>query len=172
MPAIEARDLVRTYKTSTGVLRRRAIEVEAVRGVSFEVPEGELFGLLGLAIPVNSDTQITATVPSGATSGAISVTTPGGTVSSSSSFTVTVASSAPTISSFNPASARVGTSVTIIGTGFTGATQVAFNGTPSSYIVNSDAQITATVPSGATTGPISLTTPGGTTTSSKSLKIR
>src|SRR5437773_8000276 len=47
MAAIEARDLVRTYKTSTGVCRRRAIEVEAVRGVSFEVPEGELFGLLG-----------------------------------------------------------------------------------------------------------------------------
>jgi ABC-2 type transport system ATP-binding protein len=47
MPAIEARDLVRKYKTSTGIFRRRAIEVEAVRGVSFEVPEGELFGLLG-----------------------------------------------------------------------------------------------------------------------------
>jgi ABC-2 type transport system ATP-binding protein len=47
MPAIEARDLVRTYKTSTGVFRRRALEVEAVRGVSFEVAEGELFGLLG-----------------------------------------------------------------------------------------------------------------------------
>jgi ABC-2 type transport system ATP-binding protein len=47
MPAVEAHDLVRTYRTSTGILRRRAIEVEAVRGVSFEVGEGELFGLLG-----------------------------------------------------------------------------------------------------------------------------
>src|SRR2546423_417058 len=47
MAAIEARDLKRTYKTSTGIFRRKAIEVEAVRGVSFEVPEGELFGLLG-----------------------------------------------------------------------------------------------------------------------------
>src|SRR3954468_1931583 len=47
MAAIEARDLRRTYKTSTGVFRRRALEVEAVRGVSFEVAEGELFGLLG-----------------------------------------------------------------------------------------------------------------------------
>src|SRR5437588_365636 len=47
MPAIEARDLKRTYKTSTGIFRRRAIEVEAVRGISFEVAEGELFGLLG-----------------------------------------------------------------------------------------------------------------------------
>ncbi|MBA2475981.1 MAG: ATP-binding cassette domain-containing protein, partial [Actinobacteria bacterium] len=47
MGVIEARDLWRTYKTSTGVLRRRSLEVEAVRGVSFEVAEGELFGLLG-----------------------------------------------------------------------------------------------------------------------------
>jgi len=47
MAAIEARELRRTYRTSTGVFRRRALEVEAVRGVSFEVAEGELFGLLG-----------------------------------------------------------------------------------------------------------------------------
>ncbi len=47
MGAIEARELRRTYKTSTGVFRRRTLEVEAVRGVSFEVAEGELFGLLG-----------------------------------------------------------------------------------------------------------------------------
>src|SRR6476659_5367105 len=47
MVAIEARELRRTYRTSTGVFRRRALEVEAVRGISFEVAEGELFGLLG-----------------------------------------------------------------------------------------------------------------------------
>jgi len=46
-PAIEAIDLARTYKTHTGVVRRRPISVEAVRGVSFEVRPGELFGLLG-----------------------------------------------------------------------------------------------------------------------------
>jgi ABC-2 type transport system ATP-binding protein len=44
---IEADNLRRTYKTSTGVIRRRALEVEAVRGVSFAVEQGELFGLLG-----------------------------------------------------------------------------------------------------------------------------
>ncbi len=46
-PAIEALDLVRTYDTHLGVLRRKRIQVEAVRGVSFEVRPGELFGLLG-----------------------------------------------------------------------------------------------------------------------------
>src|SRR2546421_643070 len=47
MGVIEARDLRRTYKTTTGSIRRRTVVVEAVRGVSFEVGEGELFGLLG-----------------------------------------------------------------------------------------------------------------------------
>ena len=44
---IEAIELRRTYRTSTGVIRRKPLEVEAVRGVSFAVEQGELFGLLG-----------------------------------------------------------------------------------------------------------------------------
>jgi ABC-2 type transport system ATP-binding protein len=46
-PVVEAIDLHRTYRTTTGTFRRRSIDVEAVRGVSFEIEEGELFGLLG-----------------------------------------------------------------------------------------------------------------------------
>src|SRR5215210_2013201 len=44
---VEARDLTRSYHTTTGVLRRKPLVVEAVRGISFEVGDGELFGLLG-----------------------------------------------------------------------------------------------------------------------------
>ena len=47
MSVVEARDVRRTYRTTTGIFRRRAIEVEAVRGISFDIQEGELFGLLG-----------------------------------------------------------------------------------------------------------------------------
>jgi ABC-2 type transport system ATP-binding protein len=48
VPAVvEAIDLHRTYRTTTGTFRRRSLEVEAVRGVSFEIQQGELFGLLG-----------------------------------------------------------------------------------------------------------------------------
>jgi ABC-2 type transport system ATP-binding protein len=47
MAVIEVQGLRRTYKTTTGVLRRRPLEVEAVRGIDFEVADGELFGLLG-----------------------------------------------------------------------------------------------------------------------------
>jgi ABC-2 type transport system ATP-binding protein len=44
---IEAIDLRRVYHTTTGVIRRKPLDVEAVRGISFEVADGELFGLLG-----------------------------------------------------------------------------------------------------------------------------
>jgi len=47
MAVIEAIDLRRTYHTTTGVIRRKRLDVEAVRGVSFAVERGELFGLLG-----------------------------------------------------------------------------------------------------------------------------
>ena len=47
MAVVEVESLRRTYKTTTGTIRRRSLEVEAVRGVSFEIGKGELFGLLG-----------------------------------------------------------------------------------------------------------------------------
>ena len=47
MSVIEVADLRRTYRTSTGFFRRKPIDIEAVRGVSFAVDGGELFGLLG-----------------------------------------------------------------------------------------------------------------------------
>src|SRR5215210_2368848 len=47
MAVVEALDLHRTYRTSTGTLRRKWKNVEAVKGVSFGIEQGELFGLLG-----------------------------------------------------------------------------------------------------------------------------
>src|SRR5215831_21325409 len=47
MAAIEAEKLRRTYKSTSGFARRRSRTIEAVRGISFGVGEGELFGLLG-----------------------------------------------------------------------------------------------------------------------------
>jgi ABC-2 type transport system ATP-binding protein len=44
---IEVQELTRTYRSRTGAFRRRATVVEALRGVSFSVERGELFGLLG-----------------------------------------------------------------------------------------------------------------------------
>jgi ABC-2 type transport system ATP-binding protein len=47
MAAIEVSELCRTYSSRKGVIRRRRTEVHALRGISFEVERGELFGLLG-----------------------------------------------------------------------------------------------------------------------------
>jgi hypothetical protein len=113
---------------------------------------------------VVSATQITAFVPSGATTGKVKVDTGVGTAATSTAdFTV---GSCVTITSFTPTSGPVGTVVKITGTGFTGATAVSFNNVnATTFTVDSATQITATVPTGATTGKIKVTTPSGSATS-------
>ena len=71
----------------------------------------------------------------------------------------------PVIANFSPTSGPIGTSVTINGTGFTGTSAVKFNGTSAGYTVNSDTKITATVPTGATSGKIMVTNSMGSSTS-------
>ena len=115
---------------------------------------------------VVSDTYLTAVVPAGATTGSVTVTTPGGTLTSNKIFRVT-----PVILSFSPASGPVGTKVTIMGSSFTHASKVTFGGVKATFSVDSDTQITATVPTGAKTGKIQVTTPGGTATSSTSFTV-
>jgi IPT/TIG domain len=118
-----------------------------------------------LAASVVSATQITASVPSGATTGKVKVDTGVGTAATSTADFV-VAATCATITSFTPTSGPVGTVVTITGTGFTGATAVSFNNVAAtSFTVNSATQITATVPTGATTGKIRVTVGGGTVAS-------
>ena len=123
---------------------------------------------------VSSDTSLTLTVPSGATSGPIGVTTPAGTATSTNSFTVTVnppPPPPPTISGFTPTSGPVGTVVTISGTNFTGATAVTFNGTSAPFTVSSDASVATMVPAGATSGNVQVTTPNGVATSTASFLV-
>ena len=84
----------------------------------------------------------------------------------------TLTAPAPVITGFTPGDALVGASVTITGTSFTGATAVSFNGVnASTFNVDSATQITATVPVGASTGAISVTTIGGTATSSSNFIV-
>jgi uncharacterized repeat protein (TIGR03803 family) len=61
----------------------------------------------------------------------------------------------------------VGSSVEILGQGFTASTTVSFNGTPASVVVQSGEALSATVPAGATTGSITVTTSAGTLTSNR-----
>jgi len=139
-----------------------------ITGTDFTGATTVAFNGTAAAFSVNSSTQITATVPAGATTGKVSVTTPAGTATSTGDFTVIPA---PTITSFAPTTGPIGTSVVITGTEFTGATVVTFNGTTSTFAVDSATQITATVPSGALTGKIGVTTPGGTATSTADFTV-
>src|SRR5436305_1983095 len=78
---------------------------------------------------------------------------------------------APTISSFSPTSGGVGTTVTVNGTNFTGATSVKFNGQSASFSVISSTSISATVPNCSSSGTVSVTTANGTATSSGSFTV-
>jgi hypothetical protein len=142
----------------------------AITGSNFDGATAVRFNGTSASFTVDDPSDITATVPAGATDGPISVTTPGGTAASAASFDVIVPP--PTIDSFLPSSGLVGTSVTITGTNLTGASAVTFHGTSAStFTVDSPTQVTAKVPAGATTGPIAVTTPGGVATSASDFTV-
>jgi len=67
---------------------------------------------------------------------------------------------------------KVGKTAQILGQGLTGTSNVTFNGVAATTLsVVSDTYLTAVVPSGATTGPVVVTTPTGTLTSNKNFRI-
>src|SRR5262249_2289728 len=116
---------------------------------------------------ITSNTFMTATVPAGASTGFVTITLAQSTLKSNVKFRVT-----PFIQSFDPTSGPVGTSVVIKGTTFTGATRVSFGGVAATtFTVTPDSQITAVVPTGAVTGKISVTGPGGTATSAGTFTV-
>jgi uncharacterized repeat protein (TIGR03803 family) len=70
-----------------------------------------------------------------------------------------------------PTSGHVGAPVTILGNNLAGTTSVTFNGTGATFTVVSSTQIRATVPVGATTGKVKVTTPNGTLTSKVNFRV-
>ena len=85
---------------------------------------------------------------------------------------VLTGSGEPAIASFAPASGAVGTVVTISGSNFAGVTAVRFNSfDATAFTVDSLTQITATVPTTASTGAVTVSTPRGTATSSTNFTI-
>ncbi|QLH23602.1 S-layer family protein [Streptomyces sp. Rer75] len=119
--------------------------------------------VLASSFTVVSSTQITAVAPPGSAGPVqVTVTGPGGT---SNGVTYTYAAG-PVLSGVSPGQGPVsgGTSVTLTGSGFTGATAVKFGSTPAvSFTVGSASQITAVAPPGSA-GPVQVTVtgPGGT----------
>lgn len=129
-----------------------------INGYGFTGATGVMFGNTpATTFTVNNDGSITVTVPNNPGS-FVTVTTPRGT-SNQAPFTVP---GAPVITSLSPAAGPAGTTVTISGSNFTGATAVLFGNVPAtSYTVNNDGTITCVVPANA--GPyVTVTNPTGT----------
>jgi hypothetical protein len=118
-------------------------------------------GITGTSLVVVNDSTVTVRVAATGASGVVTLTTPSGTGTSASAFTFIPA---PVISAFAPATASVGDTVSIAGTGFTGATAVRFGGTAAlRFTVVSDTEIQAVV-NGGSTGAITVVSPNGTGT--------
>jgi uncharacterized repeat protein (TIGR03803 family) len=70
-----------------------------------------------------------------------------------------------------PSSGALGSKVTILGTNLTGTTGVSFNGKAARFRVVSASEITTIVPAGATSGTLTVTTPGGVLNSNVAFQI-
>jgi hypothetical protein len=108
---------------------------------------------------------VVATVPAGATTGPITVTTPFGSATSSGSFVVLTTNGVPTITSFNPTIGVTGTAITVTGTNFESTllnNRVDLNGRLTTPTTANPTTVATTVPGFAMGGPISVATPLGT----------
>ena len=113
-------------------------------------------GTAASSFNVVNATSIQAVVGTGAT-GDVSVTTPAGTATKAG-FVLVVP---PTITQFTPTAAKIGETVTILGTNFTNASAVRFgNVNARSFTVQNDNLITAALANGAS-GDITVITPSG-----------
>ena len=123
-----------------------------------------------------SPTQLVVTVPTGTTTGPITVTAPLGSVTSSGSFTV-LNSAPPTITSFTPTIALQGTTIALTGTNFDPTPQndrLFMNVTPAPVAASpapTTTSMSAVIPTFTGSGHISLTTQGGTAVSTGDLFI-
>jgi hypothetical protein len=141
-----------------------------ITGSGFSAATAVNFGSsAALGFTVVSDTVVRATAPPGTFGPPVDVTvvTPSGTSATSAadqfSYTTT---SVPSVTGLSPASGSTagGTVVVVTGSGFTGATAVAFGAYPATtFTVNSDTQITAVAPAQpAGTVDVTITTAAGT----------
>jgi ABC-type transport system substrate-binding protein/uncharacterized protein YvpB len=115
-----------------------------------------------------SATQLKVTLPDDATTGKFQVTNVAGT----SPFSTSTFKVLPKITGFTPSSGAIGSAVKIDGFGFTGATSVKFGSVAApSFSVDSPTSIATTVPTGAKTGKITVTTPSGSAVSASSFTV-
>jgi hypothetical protein len=120
------------------------------------------FGSKSATITSVTPTSVSVVSPSGTGTVAVTVTTPGGTSNPLSFFYV----GAPFKSSLGTTSGPTagGNTITVNGAGLSTASSVSFGGVPATPTVDSDSQLSVTVPAGTAAGAVgvSVTTAGGT----------
>jgi hypothetical protein len=122
-------------------------------GTGFTGVTGVQVGGAAATFTATGDTSIAVVVPANAATGFIAATNALGTNASPTTFTVL-----PSITGLSATSGKVGDTVTITGTGFIGASTVVFGGGPTAnFVVVGANTITTQVPTGATTGVVTLT---------------
>ena len=143
---------VGTHVTITGV------------NLAASTPTVQFNGVAATTLSSVTSTQVVAVVPVGATSGRISLTTSAGSDLTGTSFFLPA-----TVSGFSPNNSAPGTRVVITGQNLTGTSAVHFNGTPAtSFIVSNNTALSAVVPANLVTGPISISAPAGSASTSAS----
>ena len=135
-------------------------------GQNFSTATQVVFGSGAGTFTSSGNAFMTAKPADGSTTGIITVDEPGGNLTTAQSFKIT-----PVLKTFAPISGPVGTQVILTGTSLLQATSVKFAGKAATFTVNSDTQLTTTVPVGAVTGKISVTTAGGTSTTSAEFTV-
>lgn len=114
---------------------------------------------------VLNSTTIMVGIWSGAKTGAVSVTTPGGTVSFGTT-TITTAKRLPGLLTLSTLNGAAGTALVITGDNIGAASAVTIGKTSVKFKVKSNKQLVLSVPTGITTGSkVTVTTAGGSTTS-------
>jgi hypothetical protein len=140
-----------------------------ITGAGFTGATAVTFGGTAVPFTVNSDTSITTESPPGSGTVPLTVTTPGGNTPATNFDLFTFVVPTPVIDSISPAIGTIagGSTVTIDGSGLSGATGVTFGSTAASFHVLSDTQMTATSPPNASGNHnISVISAGGTSANS------
>lgn len=145
-------------------------EEVTIKGVNLDVATAVSFNGTPATIISKSLTSIQVKVPTGATTGKITVSGPNGFASSPTDFNV-IDPNAVAISSFTPAMGIEGDIITINGINLSNVTSVNINGTSASILSNTGLAIQVAIPSGATTGKINVISPTKNISTTTDLKI-
>jgi len=152
---------VRSFSPAGG----KAGDVVTLVGDGLGGASGVAFGGVSATVWTNvSSVQVNVVVPQGALAGAIRLTTPNGSDSTTTPFYV-----APVVADVQPSTAKPGAVVAVTGSNFIDVSRVEFGGGVSAvFTVVTTNRIDAVVPAGAQAGPVAVTNPGGKGVSARS----